>query len=96
MGTATDSGYKVSAKQIIGASNLDRKTARISRAHIGRIAREGGSAGEAALAGLLFLAKTLKDEELLTGAEVDTLVGVITDKLPDDRHDEIRAALPAD
>ncbi len=73
--------------------NLDRKTARLSRARIGRIAREEGSAGEAALAGLLFLAKTLKEEELLTASEVEALVAILATELPEDRHDEIRSAL---
>jgi len=78
---------------IIGRDNLDRKTARLSRAHIGRIAREQGSAGEAALAGLLFIARTLKEEELLTASEVDALFAVLTAKLPEDRHDEVRSVL---
>ena len=75
---------------------MDRKTARLSHARIGRIAREQGSAGEAALAGLLFLARTLKEEELLTASEVGALVAVLESKLPDDRHDEIRAVLLPD
>ena len=75
---------------------MDGKTARISRAHLGRVAREQGSAGEAALAGLLFLARTLKDEELLTAAEVDALFAILTAKLPDDRHDDIRSVLLTD
>jgi hypothetical protein len=67
----------------------------MSRTHIGRIAREQGSAGEAALAGLLFLARTLKDEELLTESEVEALFVVLAEKLPDDRHDEVRSTLLA-
>jgi hypothetical protein len=65
----------------------------MSRTHIGRIAREQGSAGEAALAGLIFIAKTLKDEELLTAAEVEALFAVLAAKLPEDRHEEIRTTL---
>lgn len=72
---------------------MDRKTARVSRSRISRIAREEGSAGEAALAGLLFLARTLKEEELLNTAEVDALYAVMTDKLPEARHDEVREIL---
>ncbi len=72
---------------------MDRKTAGVSRARIGRIAREEGSAGEAALAGLLFLARTLKEEELLTAAETDALFAILTAKLPCDRHDEVRSVL---
>lgn len=60
---------------------------------MGRIAREQGSAGEAALAGLLFLAKTLKDEELLTAPELETLLATVNALLPEERHDEIRAML---
>lgn len=75
---------------------MDRKTARLSRARIGRITREQGMAGEAALAGLLFLARTLKQEELLTVAEADVLLGILTAELPEERHDEIRSALVTD
>jgi hypothetical protein len=72
---------------------LDRKTARVSRSRISRIAREEGSAGEAALAGLLFLARTLKEEELLNAAEIDALFAVMTAKLPEARHNEVREVL---
>ncbi|HEY0269784.1 MAG TPA: hypothetical protein VGC10_02210 [Sphingomonas sp.] len=65
----------------------------MTRARISRIAREEGSAGEAALAGLLFLARTLKEEELLNDAEVGALFAVMTAKLPEDRHGEVRAVL---
>lgn len=93
MGSRRDFGYGISARHLIRRVNLDRKTAHLSRAHIGRIAREQGSAGEAALAGLLFLARTLKQEELLTAAETEALFSEMAAKLPDERHDEVRAAL---
>jgi len=59
---------------------LDRKALPVSRARISRIARDENSAGEAALAGLLFLARTLKEEELLNSAEIRALFDVMTDK----------------
>jgi len=72
---------------------LDRKALPVSRARISRIARDENSAGEAALAGLLFLARTLKEEELLNSAEIRALFDVMTDKLPSERHEEVRSIL---
>jgi len=72
---------------------LNRKAPRVARVRISRIAREESSAGEAALAGLLFLARTLMEEELLNGAEIRELFNVVTAKLPTDRHDDVRLVL---
>ena len=72
---------------------MDRKALPVSRARISRIARDENSAGEAALAGLLFLARTLKEEELLNGAEIRALFDVVTAKLPDERHDDVGLVL---